>query len=84
MSAPLVSSARAIAECCSRFDQFGPLRVINEDSVLAGEGFGTHSHREFEIVSTATSKSAGWAWSADAAANSSRMSLAGNSSTRIV
>ena len=30
---------------------FGPLRVINEDRVAARTGFGTHSHREFEIFS---------------------------------
>ncbi|GAA6056179.1 hypothetical protein JCM3770_004246 [Rhodotorula araucariae] len=34
-----------------RFDQWGPLRVINEDRVEAGTGFGTHQHREFEIWS---------------------------------
>ncbi|KAJ7303014.1 RmlC-like cupin [Mycena albidolilacea] len=31
--------------------QFGALRVINEDRVAAYNGFGTHSHREFEIFS---------------------------------
>ncbi|KAG6860943.1 hypothetical protein C0995_005773 [Termitomyces sp. Mi166 len=30
---------------------YGPLRVINEDRVAPGTGFGTHSHREFEIFS---------------------------------
>ncbi|KAK4048075.1 hypothetical protein OIO90_005976 [Microbotryomycetes sp. JL221] len=33
------------------FMSWGPLRVINEDRVEPGEGFGTHSHREFEIFS---------------------------------
>ncbi|KAJ7780100.1 RmlC-like cupin domain-containing protein [Mycena maculata] len=31
--------------------QFGALRVINEDRVAPRTGFGTHSHREFEIFS---------------------------------
>ena len=33
----------------SKFDSYGPLRVINEDVVAPGEGFGQHSHREFEV-----------------------------------
>ena len=34
-----------------QFMGFGPLRVINDDRVTAGRGFGTHGHRNMEIVS---------------------------------
>ena len=29
---------------------YGPLRVINDDTVQAGQGFGTHGHRDMEII----------------------------------
>jgi redox-sensitive bicupin YhaK (pirin superfamily) len=33
-----------------RHMNFGPLRVINDDKVAAGRGFGTHGHRDMEII----------------------------------
>lgn len=30
---------------------FGALRVINDDFVISGQGFGKHSHRDMEIIS---------------------------------
>ena len=34
---------------------FGALRVINDDHVEGGMGFGTHPHRDMEIISIPTS-----------------------------
>lgn len=42
----------SFAEYCNpERTQFGALRVINDDLIKAGTGFGTHPHRDMEIIS---------------------------------
>jgi redox-sensitive bicupin YhaK (pirin superfamily) len=42
----------SFAEYCNPDNvRFGVLRVLNDDIVQAGEGFGTHPHRDMEIIS---------------------------------
>jgi redox-sensitive bicupin YhaK (pirin superfamily) len=38
-----------------KYLQFGPMRVLNDDSIAATKGFGMHPHREMEIVTVVLS-----------------------------
>ena len=38
---------------------FGMLRVLNDDTVQAGQGFGTHPHNDMEIVINSSSVNSG-------------------------
>ena len=37
---------------------FGPLRVINEDRVQGGQGFGTHGHQDMRAIRAHKGKAA--------------------------